>query len=405
MLSRDQKDTLSRALSSLSVPRAVRDKVLGLLAPVLKSVLSLGKNIADVNKSKRKKTRVERLKKQAAIALSDTQKKIAVNRDYKDLCSVGVGSGRGARAKRRSEVDSQPQSSKKPKPARSIVDTIPDLSPDHPHYEWLSKHWPNLPARRELVKRSSSTPPGFLPVRRVVMKKRYLDAWAKVIPLQYTRTRTHIHTDIRPHIPRPYTHTRAYTYARAHTRQDKWVEARGIHSVGYLEDGMVIEVVGAGLATVSNVVRVASVTDLYTILGKDLVGLGIPPRSSSGISPLQTLVQTTDITLTDIDKGRLILFNLTFHSALFEVPVDQCAPPPPPPFPPPSLADMPTGSGDTGRERDGVASGTSSQVTHTSVWDPRALRFTDHVCAGSSSSDPPRGAGGGGGGGGGGGER
>ena len=62
MLSRDQKDTLSRALSSLSVPRAVRDKVLGLLAPVLKSVLSLGKNIADVNKSKRKKTRVERLK-------------------------------------------------------------------------------------------------------------------------------------------------------------------------------------------------------------------------------------------------------------------------------------------------------------------------------------------------------
>ena len=145
--------------------------------------------------------------------------------------------------------------------------------------------------------------------------------------------------------------------------QDKWIEARGIHNVGYLEDGMVVEVIGAGLATVWNVVRIGSITDLFKVLGKDLLGLGIPPKSLTGISPLDKLFKTTDITQTDIEKGQLILFNLHFHSAI----------PPPPTYPPPPLPD---GSGGSGQE--GVVTTGSADTTVVSrEWDPISLQFVN----------------------------
>jgi hypothetical protein len=150
--------------------------------------------------------------------------------------------------------------------------------------------------------------------------------------------------------------------------QEKWVEARTVDTVGYLEEEEIVNVGRMGLATVHNVVQVRGIPDLFKALacsddpdGKQLIGLGIPkinPKTKMPyvnkdtgmlLTPVEILMVTTSLSPESIAKGRLILFNLDFHSSYcpssalppqhaaadaFENVGD--APPPSPPPPPPA---------------------------------------------------------------------
>ena len=117
-------------------------------------------------------------------------------------------------------------------------------------------------------------------------------------------------------------------------KQDKWIEARTIDTVGYLEEEDVVCVSKMGLATVRNVVQVRGIPDLFKALacendptGEQLLGLGIPkinPKTGlpyadkvTGqlLTPVEILMVTCSLSSESIRKGRLILFNLVFHSA------------------------------------------------------------------------------------------
>ena len=102
--------------------------------------------------------------------------------------------------------------------------------------------------------------------------------------------------------------------AVSHMRgQEKWIEARTIQDCGRLEEGQVIEVLGLGLARVSNVVQIRSHRDLTAVLGNDLEGLGLKlPESIAGHQAVTALCKEVNLDPRVVELGHLILFNLEF---------------------------------------------------------------------------------------------